>query len=89
MAEAVTGDMIVADLDDEFGQQWLPCIFLPLIPAAWAAGSGSCETGRGDQLFELFGQRRAISRGDAGRKADMMQQALRVVEAEEKRAYHL
>ena len=89
MAEAVAGDMIVADLDDELGLQWLPRIFLPLIPAAWAAGSGPSETGRGDQLFELFGQSWAVSRGDAGRKADMMQQALRVVETKEKRAHGL
>ena len=89
MAEAVAADMIVADLDDEFGLQWLPCIFLPLIPAAWATRSGPCETGRGDQLFELFGQRGAVRHGDAGRKADMIQQALCVVEAEEKRAHDL
>ena len=86
MTEAVAGDMIVADLDDESGLQWLPRIFLPVIPAAWAAGNGPCETGRGDQFFELFGQRWAVIRGDAGRKSDMMQQALCVVETEEKRA---
>jgi hypothetical protein len=80
--------MIVADLDDEFGLQWLPVIFFPD-----SIGLGhrerTRETRRGDQFFELFGQRWTVSRGDAGRKADMMQQALRVVEAQKRRAHGL
>jgi hypothetical protein len=47
VAEAVADDMIVSDLDDELGLEWLPRISFPLIPAAWAAWSGPSETGRG------------------------------------------
>ena len=61
MAEAAAGHMIVAHLDHERGLEGLPGIFRPLIPAAWAARRGPSEPGRGDQLFQLFGQSWAVS----------------------------
>src|SRR5262249_58526298 len=58
-------------------------------PAARAAGLVAGEAGRRDQLFEFLGQRRLLARLDGRGEADVMQQAVVVVEPEQQRADHL
>src|SRR5271156_4715565 len=55
-------------------------------PAAWAAGSFAGEPWSFDQLFEFLGQRWALFVADRRAKADMIEQAFLVVEAEQQRA---
>src|SRR5262249_22828007 len=54
-----------------------------------AAGRVAGEAGRLDQALELLRQRLAFARADAGRKSDVMQQAVVVIESEQQRAHGL
>ena len=58
VAEAVAGEMVVADLDDELRLERLPFGRALGRPAARAARRVAGEAGRRDQLFQLRGQRR-------------------------------
>jgi len=78
--------MVVAHLDDERGLEWLPGVFLASVPAARSAGGLAGESGRRNELLQLFREARSIRDGNAGGEPDVVQQAVRVVEAEEQRA---
>src|SRR5437764_1122846 len=81
VAEAPTGDLVVADLDDQHGFQRLPLAGSLGVPAARAARSASGEAGRLDQSFEVLGEPRAFGCRHGGGETDVIQQALLVIEA--------
>jgi hypothetical protein len=86
VAEAISGDVVVAHLGDEFRPQRLPLGAPGVRPTAWAAGRVAREARRLDQALERLRQRRPLCIGDAGGEADMVEAALVVVEAKEQRA---
>src|SRR5262245_47312938 len=89
VAKPSAAEMIVADLDDELGLEWLPFGRAPRGPSARAARRLAGETRRLDQPLELLGQRLAFRRLDVRREADVMEQSLFVVEAEQQPADQL
>src|SRR5258705_7772819 len=80
--------MIEADLDHKLGLQRLPFARALGRPAAWPARRVAGEAGRRDEVLELGGQRRLLLPWDARGEADMMQQAVIVIEPEQQRADH-
>src|SRR5581483_12102969 len=86
VAEALAGEMVVADFDHELRFQRTPLRRALGRPAAGAARRIAGEAGRGDQRFQLVGKRKLLVALDGGGEADMVQQAGVVVEAQQQRA---
>jgi hypothetical protein len=78
--------MIITDLDDEFRTQRLPFAAALRAPSAGTAGCIAGETGRLDETFELLGQGPAIEVVKRRGKADMVELAFIIVEAEQQRS---
>ena len=83
MAEPVARHMVVSDLDDQLRPQRLPFAAALRAPAARAARRLTRETWRGLQSAQLSGQGFPLVIGDRRGEADVIQQALRVVETEQ------
>jgi len=83
VAEAPAGDVIVLHLDDQPGPQWLPLTATLGRPAAGTARRIAGEAGAAAQPLELARQRRPVGIGYRRREADMIEQALIVIEAEQ------
>jgi hypothetical protein len=81
--------MVVADFHDELRLERLPGILFALIPPARTARRGAREAGRGDQFLKLLRECWTFSGSDGGRKADVMQQAVIIVETQQDRADNL
>src|SRR5690348_343516 len=81
--------MIVTNFDNELRPERLPFARALGRPAARAARRLAGETGRLDQALEFLGQRPSIVRLDVRREADVIEQALVVVKAEQERADHV
>src|SRR5262249_22961677 len=88
MAKAVAGEMVIPNFNHEFGLQGLPLRRPTSGPSAWAARRVAGESGRCDELFELDRQRFLLVAGYRRGKADVMQKAVVVMEAEQQRAHH-
>src|SRR4051812_10683399 len=88
MAEAVTGKMIVADLDDKLRVERLPLRRACGRPPAWSTGRIAGEARRSDQLLQLLGQLRFVLARDRRREADVIELAIVVIESEQQRADH-
>src|SRR5438067_867018 len=78
--------MVVADLDYELRLERAPRARALRRPAARATRCLAGEAGRCDQALEPFGQCFARSGLDARREADVLQQMVVVIEAEQQRA---
>src|SRR5581483_3611611 len=89
MAKALAAEMIVADLDHKLRLQRTPLRRAFGRPAAGAARGIAGEAGLCNQRFELVGQRGLVLVLDGGGEADMVQQALVIVEPKQQRANHL
>src|SRR5512132_296175 len=100
MTEAVTLEVLVGDLGDEFDPQWLPAHVLFRIPAARGARHAAprlLRLGVGPLAprmplegvlpvrLELFGELLTERRREAARHPDVVQRPLVVVEAEQQR----
>src|SRR6058998_817836 len=81
VAEAPTGDLVVADLDDQRGLQRLPLAGSLGVPAARPARGASGEARRLDQSFEVLRQSGTFSGRNPRGETDVVEQALIVVEA--------
>src|SRR6201995_1826617 len=89
MAKALAAEMVVADLDHELRLERTP-LCRPLgRPAARAARRVAGEAGLCNQRLEAVGQCGLVVALDRGGEADMVQQSLVIVEAEQQRADHL
>src|SRR3984885_12334121 len=86
MAEPVARHVVVPDLDDQLRPQRLPFAAALRAPAARPARRLAAETRRPLQSANLSGQRWPLVIGDRRGEADMVQQALRVVETEQQGA---
>src|SRR3954470_24338122 len=89
VTKAFTGEMIVGDLDHELRLQRTPLCRAFGRPAARAAWCVAGKAFLGDQRHELRGQRRLLVFLDCRGEADMVQQPLVVIAAEQQRAYPL
>src|SRR5699024_1860131 len=89
VAEASAGDLIVTNLDYELGLQRLPLRGAFCVPAARTTWGVAGEARRIDQLLEILGQLRPLLGGNRRRKADMIEPAFIVVEAEQERPHNL
>src|SRR5690348_2122804 len=78
--------MIVADLADQLGLKRLPFHGAPGAPAAEATGRLAGKAGRADERLDNAFQLLPLLGGETGTEADMVEQALLVVEAKQKRA---
>src|ERR1700733_504637 len=78
--------MIVADFDYKLRSQRFPFARTLGRPAAWATRRVAGEAGWPNQWFQLFGQRRLILVLDRRSEADVMQEALGIVESKQERA---
>ena len=85
VAEPAPGEVVVLDLHDERRRERLPLPCPLRRPAARAAGRPAREPRGLADGEELAGQLLLVLRLDRGREADVVEQALRVVEAEEQR----
>src|ERR1700722_906470 len=86
MPETLAGKVVVAHLDHKLRLERLPFARALGRPAARTARRVAGETRRRDQSFQLLGQRRLVLALDARTEADVMQQALPVVQPEQQRA---
>src|SRR6266404_9099280 len=86
MAEAATGNLVIADLGDERRSQRLEMASALAVPAARATRRSAGEAGRFDEGLQILGQPRPLCRRDRGRKADVIEQPLIIVESEKQRA---
>src|SRR5438477_6560643 len=78
--------MVVADFDDEPRLERLPFCRSLGRPAAGTARLVAGKARRGDQLFELFGQRLFLCRLDGRGESNVMQQPILVIKTEQQRA---
>src|SRR5258707_13999011 len=86
VAEAMACEVVRADLDDQSRLEGLPLARALGAPAAGTARRAPGEAGRLDQWLQL-GQERSPGRGrEPGSEADVVEQPVRVVEAEQQRA---
>ena len=83
MPEAASREVIVAHLGYEPGGQRLPFRRPGRAPAARPSRGPSREAGRLDERLELPEQAPALRRGKAGGEPDVVQEAFRVIEAEQ------
>ena len=86
VAEAAAGEVVVLELGDELGFEGLPLGAAFGGPAAWAAGGVAGEAGRRDEWLEHFGEFFALVGFEGGAEADVVEEALVIVEAEQERA---
>ena len=86
MAKPVARNVVVSDLDHQLRLERLPFAAALRAPAAGPARRLAGETWRGPQSAKLSSQRRPLVIGDRRGKADVVQQAPRVVEAQQQGA---
>src|SRR5262249_23299618 len=89
VAKTPAAEVIEGDFDHQLGGERLPFAGALGRPAARPARRVAGEAGRLDQALELLRQRVAFTRADAGRKSDVMQQSVVVIEPEQQRAHGL
>jgi len=79
--ETTAVDVVVAEFD-ELRSQWHPLACALGIPSAGAARRIAGEAGRGNEPFEVTGQSLAIEIVQCRSKADMVELASVIIEAE-------
>ncbi len=82
MTKTLVARMIVTDLDHEKGFEWVPFVRFSLIPATRTSWTPTCKAWRLDQCLQSFCHRRALCAGYRRAEANMMKQALRIIEPE-------
>src|SRR4029077_8378516 len=87
VAEAIAGDMVVLHLDDQFGLQRLPLCTALGGPATRSARRVAGEAWTAAQLLQLARQGGALIVTDRRGEADVVEQSLLVVEAEQQRSH--
>src|ERR1043166_2725841 len=86
MTKTFAGHMIELHLSDQLRLERLPFCRAICCPATRSAGSASREARRRDQFLQFLRQRFALGCFDSRTKANVVQQASLVVEAEQQRA---
>ena len=84
VSETVGGDLVVTYFDNQFGVQGLPLCASIAAPTAGSARGLPGEPWRGAQGLKPFRQLRPVFATDRGSEADMIEFAVRIVEAEQK-----
>src|SRR6185295_5742681 len=86
VAKTFAAEMVVADLDHELGLERLPYRRAFGRPAARTTGRVAGEALRRRELLQPRGERGLVLRRNIGGEADVVEQAVVVVEAEQQRA---
>lgn len=87
MAKASASKVVVGDFDDNFGFDWSPLGRSLTRPAARSAGNIAGEAMIACDCFESIRQGHLLLRFDCGSEADVVQQTVFIIEAQQKRPY--